>query len=145
MSDNLIYERKSADGSCVLRIEEDCEEHHMGCRTIWFHPQPAIGGVERFQTTNGHHYFVEPEPILILRDATMVLIYRASDAMVCHFTPPRGVGFRKVELDGRTLRFEGWGAGGVPKSIDPISLDELEKLPEGLGRLADGRFPSAFP
>ena len=145
MNDNLIYERKSADGSALVRIEEDCEEHHMGCRTIWFMPVPAIGGVERFQTTNGHYYFVEPEPILIIHDATTILIFRVSDGQVRHVNPPKGMAFRSVKLDGRTLRCEAWGNGGIMQPMDPISLDELEKLPQGLGKLADGRFPSAFP
>ena len=130
-----------------LRVTiEDHGEHHMGCRTIVFVPDRPLGGVSRFQTTNGVAFFTPDGNGLFLHDACVILFVDLGTESVFHREAADEQLYANVRVEGDSLAYEVSDGRGNRTPADPFPLADVASVFEpGLGRVEDGRFPSAYP
>jgi len=130
-----------------LRVTiEDHGEHHMGCRTLEFVPDRPLAGVSRFRTTNGAAFFTPAGDGLVIHDACVILFFDLAGDRVFHFATEKRQLVEDVRLEGGALAFDLSDGRGSRAPAPPVSLADISSvLAAGPGRVADGRFPSAYP
>lgn len=115
----------------------------MGAFHVWLVSPVRIGLRRRFKTTNGSALVAEGGRTLYLFDSSVVVRVDLETRDVAHCLPPTGHHISSVQDVGGGVEIEVHdGRGGLERACVRIPANVF--VP-GLGPVAFGRFPSAFP
>lgn len=116
-------------------------EHHMGAETVEFILPFELDGRTSLVSTNGSLSMSADRRYLYLGDATTILRVDCASLEVSNVSPPPGHYFKHMEDTGEEYVFAYYGRK-VDKQEERFERAEAPFVP-GMGRVQDGRFPSA--